>query len=50
LTSYKGEPFDLLTDYFKSPVEAGTLELQTDKTANMSLHMLMEDSRKDAAN
>lgn len=48
-TEYKTRLFDLLTCYYHQPFDAGTLGLKANNDAQMSLHMLMEDSWKDKA-
>ena len=46
-TEYKQKLFDMFTDYFKTPVDAGVLNLKADEGAEISFHMLMEDSWKE---
>lgn len=46
-TEYKTRLFDLLTDYYHQPFDVGTLGLQADNSAEISLHMLMEDTWPD---
>lgn len=46
-TEYKTRLFDLLTDYYHQPFDIGTLGLQADDSAEISLHMLMEDTWPD---
>jgi len=46
-TEYKTRLFDLLTDYYHQPFDIGMLGLKADNSAEISLHMLMEDNWKE---